>query len=73
MLIFGEALTPVQVAGGALVIVAVLLAESGQLTPRGAASDARSDPDPARHDGPGSDRAVERRPGPAANPPGAGG
>jgi drug/metabolite transporter (DMT)-like permease len=73
MLIFGEELTPVQVIGGALVIVAVLLAESGQLTPRGAAPDATSEPDPARHDGPGSDRALERRPGPAANPPRAGG
>ena len=31
MLLFGERLTPVQLAGGALVILAVILAESGQL------------------------------------------
>ena len=39
VLLFGEHLTPIQVAGGALVVFAVILAESGQLAPR-PASDA---------------------------------
>jgi hypothetical protein len=72
MLLFGERLTPVQVAGGALVIVAVLLAESGQLEPRGPAQAAVPEDQPARHDGPGVDRVLDR-PGRAASPPDAGG
>jgi drug/metabolite transporter (DMT)-like permease len=73
MLLFGERLAPVQVAGGALVIAAVLLAESGQVTRRSSAQDARPEDDPAGHDGPGADRVSDRRPGPAASPPDAGG
>ena len=73
MLLFGERLTPVQVAGGALVIVAVLLAESGQLAPRVPAQDAPRGGDPARHDASGADRIVDGRPGRAASPPEAGG
>jgi drug/metabolite transporter (DMT)-like permease len=73
MLIFGESLAPMQVAGGVLVIVAVLLAESGQLAPRRSAQDARPEDDPARHDGAGADPVIDRRPGRAASPPEAGG
>ena len=73
MLIFGESLAPVQVAGGALVIVAVLLAESGQLAPRRVAQVAQPEDDPARHDGAGTDPVIDRRPGRAASPPEAGG
>jgi drug/metabolite transporter (DMT)-like permease len=73
MLLFGERLTPVQVAGGVLVIVAVLLAESGQLAPRAPAQDAPRRGDPARHDASGADRVVDGRPGRAASPPEAGG
>jgi drug/metabolite transporter (DMT)-like permease len=65
MLLFGEELAPVQVAGGAVVIAAVLLAESGQMAPRGPEPNARPEDEPARHDGP----AIDRRTGRAASPP----
>jgi drug/metabolite transporter (DMT)-like permease len=80
MLLFGEELAPVQVAGGALVIVAVLLAESGQVAPRRPEPTTRQEPStrpeptdrpedaPAAHHGQGIDRAIDRRPGRASSP-----
>ena len=41
ILLFGIALTPVQLVGGALIIVGVLIAQTGPMAGRGTASSVR--------------------------------